>query len=308
MKIDKVRRRVLSRRMGALLAGAFLVAGVEAHAQGPQPAPATPATVVAPPVEQACPPPFQVPAALLALTDKMLKPGEKFDLSGLTPEAMQQIMAVQKEMTARQAKDWPNLCHYAADNATVIASGKWPHAILMGDSITENWLRADPVLFNSDLLDRGISGQTTPQMLLRAYHDVIALHPRVVHIMAGTNDISGNTGPETDQTIIDNIRAMIILAKANGIKVVLGSITPSSGFAARPGANPSARIVRVNGLLRQLAAEQKVVFVDYHTPLTDAGGGMPQSLSNDGLHPNRDGYAIIKPLMEQAIARASGQK
>src|SRR5579864_2035013 len=108
--------------------------------------------------------------------------------------------------------------------------------------------------------------------------------------MAGTNDISGNTGPEPDQTIVDNIRAMIILAKANGIKVVLGSITPSSGFVARPGINPSARIIRVNGLLRQLAAEQKVAFVDYHTPLADAGGGMRSGLTNDGLHPNLDGY------------------
>ena len=291
-------------RIGALLASAMLmVSGATVHAQSPHTMPAAAASVV-----QVCPSPLPVPAAMLALTEKVLKPGEKFAISDLTPEAIQQLMLMQKEMAARQAKDWPNLCQYAADNAAVIASGKWPRVILLGDSITENWLRADPALFNAELLVRGVGGQTTPQLLLRVYPDVIALHPRIVHIMAGTNDISDNTGPVTDQTIIDNIRAMIVLAKASGIKVVLGSITPSAGFAARPGVNPSARIIRVNALLRQLASEHEVVFVDYHTPLADAGGGMRQGMSNDGVHPNRDGYAIIKPLMARAIVQAGARK
>jgi lysophospholipase L1-like esterase len=257
--------------------------------------------------EQVCPPPLVIPAALGSLMDRMLKPGEKFSLAGLSPDTLQQLATLQKDAAARAAKDWPNICKFASDNTAIVATGKRPRVVLMGDSITENWLRADPALFNAEFLDRGISGQTTPQMLLRTYPDVIALHPRVVHIMAGTNDISGNTGPESDQTIVDNIRAMVVLAKAEGIRVVLGSITPSGGFLMRPGFNPSARIIRVNALLRQLATEQKIVFVDYHTPLTDAAGAMRPGLANDGLHPNLDGYAILKPLMLRAIALAGSR-
>jgi lysophospholipase L1-like esterase len=145
-------------------------------------------------------------------------------------------------------------------------------------------------------------------MLLRMYPDVINLRPRVVHIMAGTNDISGNTGPTSDQTIVDNIRAMIVLAKANGIKVVLASITPSSGFIMRAGFNPAARIAHVNGLLRQLAVEQGVTFVDYYTPMVDGAGGLRAGLANDGLHPNRSGYAIMHPLTEKAIAQAEKRR
>jgi lysophospholipase L1-like esterase len=245
-----------------------------------------------------------VPPALEALAELMLKPGATFDLKSIPPETFPQLMAYQKNMAARQDRDWPNLCRYAADNAAGLASGHRPRVVFFGDSITENWRRADPAMFSDDVLDRGISGQTTPQMLLRTYPDVIALRPRVVHIMAGTNDISGNTGPETDQTIVDNLRAMIVLATANRIAVVLGSITPSSHFVGRPDANPSARIVRLNRLLRDLADELRVTWVDYHAPLSDAEGGMRQGLSNDGLHLNRAGYAIIRPLTERAIAQA----
>ena len=300
MKRDQTGRRNFTTCKLALATSALLAPGVAA-AQSP------PVAAIAAPAEQICPAPLAIPPSLLALTDQMLTPGQKVDLASLTPETMQEIGQLQKAMAARQAKDWPNLCRYASDNAALVASGKRPHTILMGDSITENWLRADPSLFNAELLDRGIGGQTTPQMLLRFYPDVIALHPQVVHIMAGTNDISGNTGPETDQTIIDNIRAMAILAKANGIKVVLGSITPSSGFVARPGANPSARIIRINSMLRHLAADQGATFVNYHAALADAAGGLPTGLSADGLHPNRDGYAIIRPLMKQAIAKAGSR-
>ena len=290
-------------RIGAMLVGALMVSGGAALAQSPQPGRDSPA------VEEMCPPPLPEVVSLLAMTtDRMVTPGLKFDMKGITPEVMQKVALFQKDAAERQARDWPNLCKYNADNAAVIASGKRPRVIFMGDSITENWIRADPDLFNAEVLDRGIGGQTTPQMLLRMYADVIALHPRVVHIMAGTNDITGNTGPETDQTILDNIRAMIVLAKANNVKPVLGSITPSTGFIARPGVNPSARIIRINRLLRELAAEQKVVFLDYHTPLTDADGGMRSGLSNDGLHPNRDGYAIIKPETERAIGNIELQQ
>ena len=250
-----------------------------------------------------CPPPLEM-GPLAALRDRMLVPGETFSLKSMSPETMQQIGVFMKDAAERQKADWPNLCRFALNNAEVVARGVRPDVVFMGDSITEYWEHADPAMFGPRTVDRGIGGQTTPQMVLRMYSDVIALRPRVVHIMAGTNDISGNTGPETDRTIVDNIRAMIVLAKANGIRVVLGAITPSSGFSARQGANPAARIVRVNRLLAQLARDEGATFVDYHAPLSDAAGGMKPGLANDGLHPNRNGYAIMKPLTERAIAQA----
>lgn len=288
----------VGRCVTALLAGALMVSSAASSAQSPQPDQASPTAA------QMCPPPLPETAAFFELTTNiMVTPGVKFGLNDITPELMQTAALVQKDAAERQAKDWPNLCKYAADNAAVIASGNRPKTIFMGDSITENWIRADPAIFSSGVLDRGIGGQTTPQMVLRMFPDVIALRPRLVHIMAGVNDISGNTGPVTDQAIVDNIRAMIILAKANKIKVALGSIMPSSGFIFKPGTNPSARIIRVNGLLRKLAAEQNVTYLDYHAALTDPEGAMLPGLANDGLHPNRDGYAIIKPILERAMKK-----
>lgn len=253
------------------------------------------------PVCQPAPPTLQSTHELLEL---FLKPGETFDFSKLSPDARKETVASMVEAEKRKAHDWPDLCHYADENTKLLASGQKPRVVFMGDSITEIWKEGQPELFSAGNADRGISGQTTPQMLLRMYSDVINLHPRIVHIMAGTNDISGNTGPVSDQTIVDNLRAMIVLAKAYKIKVLLGSITPSSGFAMRPGANPAARIASVNGMLRKLAVEQDVTFIDYYTPLVDGVGGMRAGLSNDGLHPNRNGYAIMSPLAEQAIAQA----
>lgn len=261
----------------------------------------------APAGEPVCLPPKPTPAFFQALQERLLTPGKTFNLRDLPPDAMKQIGAHLQDAAARQARDWPALCYYAEKNAAVLNGGRRPHVIFMGDSITENWLAADPAMFSPSILDRGISGQTAPQMLLRMYADVINLRPDIVHIMAGTNDIFGNTGPETDQTIVDHIRAMIVLAKANGVKVVLGSITPSAGWKMRPDFNPSARIIHVNALLRQLATEQRVVFVDYHTPLAGDGGGMHGGLANDGLHPNRDGYAIMRPLAQRAIVQAEKQ-
>ena len=228
-------------------------------------------------------------------------------IKNMSPEMLAKMGAMQKVALDRQAKDWPNLCRYAAENAAVLASGIRPRVIFLGDSITENWKLGDPLLFGLQSLDRGIGGQTTPQILLRFYQDVVALRPRVVHIMAGTNDISGNTGPTTDQTIVDNIRAMIDIAKANNIRVVLASITPSRGFFAKPGLDPSARISAVNQQLVRLAAERRVTWVDYYPALVDGADGFNAALANDGLHPNRDGYAVMRPLTEQAIARATKQ-
>ena len=240
--------------------------------------------------------------------DAMIAPGKRMNiaelLKSMPPETMAKLAALQKTEAEQKAKDWPNLCRYQKENAEVTASGVRPNVVFLGDSITENWNRGDPGLFGPTTLDRGISGQTTPQILLRFYQDVAALRPRVVHIMAGTNDISGNTGPTSDAAIVDNIRAMIDIAKANGIRVVLASITPSKGFSMRPGFDPSLRIASVNRALVRLAAVRGVTFVDYAPVLANGEGGLQDALGNDGLHPNRDGYAAMRPLTEAAIARA----
>lgn len=245
--------------------------------------------------------------ALLATL--MLEPHRTSSLADLfkllPPEAIAKVAAMQKAAVERQARDWPNLCRYATENAQVVASNDPPRVVFIGDSITENWKLGDPSLFGSASLDRGIGGQTTPQILLRFYQDVVALRPRVVHILAGINDIMGNTGPTSDEAIVNNIRAMIDVAKANGIRVVLAGITPSKSFLAKPGLDLSPRIAAVNRQLRQLAAQQHVFFLDYGPSLTDSEGGLKAALANDGLHPNRDGYAIMRPLAEKAIARAA---
>ncbi len=278
-----------------LLAGALLMAGA-AQAQ----------PLSSPTQAETC---ASVPAAdeqdLATLNGLVVEPRRFTSLAdllkGLPPEAMAKIATMQKVAAERQAKDWPWLCRYAAENAAVLASGIRPEAVFIGDSITENWKLGDPSLFSATVLDRGIGGQTTPQILLRFYQDVVTLHPRAVHIMAGTNDISGNTGAVTDTAIVDNIRAMIDIAKANGIRVVLASITPSKEFIARPGVDPSPRIAEVNRRLKQLAAQQRITFVDYFPLLADREGGLAAALGNDGLHPNRDGYAVMRPLAVKAM-------
>lgn len=265
------------------------------------------APVAAQQTAETCPPANPEMAKGMAdFTEAMLVPGKAMDIAELikraTPEA---VAAMQKADADRRAKDFANLCRYAAENAAVQSSGIRPRTVFIGDSITENWKLGDPSLFSATTLDRGIGGQTTPQILLRFYQDVVALRPRVVHIMAGTNDISGNTGPASDEAIVNNIRAMIDIAKANGIRVVLASITPSKGFGLRPNFDPSPRIAAVNRALARLAAERRVTYLDYFPSLVDSAGGLSTALGNDGLHPNRDGYKVMRPLAERAIARAA---
>jgi acetyl esterase/lipase/lysophospholipase L1-like esterase len=211
--------------------------------------------------------------------------------------------AQQAAAEAQRARDWPGLCRYKAANAA-IASGGRPRTVLMGDSITDNWTRGDPALFEAGTVGRGIGGQTSPQMLARFRQDVVALHPRVVHIMAGTNDIAGNTGPATVQDYQSNILAMIELARANDIAVVLAGIPPSRKLFWRGDLDPRPLIRELNGWLRAVAFDNGHVFVDYATVLADAEGGLRADLGNDGVHPNRVGYARMRPLIESAIAQA----
>ena len=181
--------------------------------------------------------------------------------------------------------------------------------VFMGDSITEGW-HLEESFPGKPYVNRGISGQTTPQMLVRFRQDVIKLDPKAVVIFAGTNDIAGNTGPETLEQIEDNLASMADLATANHIKVVLCSITPAFDYPWQPGLAPASKIDTVNEWLKGYAAEKGFVYVDFHTAMKDGRDGLPAALSKDGVHPNAAGYAIMAPLAEAGIEKAlkgSGQ-
>jgi lysophospholipase L1-like esterase len=198
----------------------------------------------------------------------------------------------------RVARDWPNLCKYRSANA---ALSEPTRVVFMGDSITEGWASSDPALFSHGVVGRGISGQTTPQMVVRFYNDVILLHPTVVHILAGTNDVAGNTGPTTIQDYKNNIGAMVDMAKAHHIRVVLASIPPAATFPWKPAYRPSPIITSLNSWLRQFSRAQKIGYVDYYAILVDSDGGFRKELSGDGVHPNHDGYAVMRSMAIRAI-------
>jgi lysophospholipase L1-like esterase len=175
----------------------------------------------------------------------------------------------------------------------------------MGNSITEGWApRFDSLFPGKPYIGRGISGQTTPQMLVRFRQDVIALNPKVVVILGGTNDIAGNTGPSTLEMIEDNLASMTEIAKANGIKVVLVSVLPAFDYPWKRGLEPAPKIVAINTWMKQYAAKIGAVYLDLHTPMADERQGLKASLSGDGVHPNAAGYALMSPLTERAIADA----
>jgi len=178
--------------------------------------------------------------------------------------------------------------------------------VFMGDSITEGW-HLDESFPGKPYINRGISGQTTPQMLVRFRQDVIQLDPKVVVILAGTNDIAGNTGPETLEQIEDNLASMSDLATANHIKVVLCSITPAFDYPWRRGLTPAPKIDQVNAWIKDYAASKGYVYVDYHAAMKDAEDGLPPSLSKDGVHPLPAGYKIMASLVESGIEKALAQ-
>jgi lysophospholipase L1-like esterase len=175
----------------------------------------------------------------------------------------------------------------------------------MGNSITEGWNRYFASEFpGKPYINRGISGQTTPQMLVRFRQDVVALRPKAVVILAGTNDIAGNTGPSTLEMIEDNLADMSEIANANGIRVVLCSVLPVYDYPWRPGLEPAQKIVTLNAWMRRYADSTGNVYVDYHSAMRDDRNGMRADLASDGVHPNEKGYQIMAPLVEQGIAAA----
>lgn len=203
-----------------------------------------------------------------------------------------------------RAGDFGWTCRYRADDARLIAAIEKVSVVFMGDSITEGWAMADPAFFADARVDRGITSQTTEQMLLRFRQDVIALKPAVVHVMAGTNDIAADASEGSVATIVANIRRMADIARAARIRVVIGSVLPARVFGGGNKVRPATAIAALNRRLRDYAAAHRIAYADYYTPMAASDGGMSPGLSRDGVHPNKAGYAVMRPIADAAIAKA----
>jgi lysophospholipase L1-like esterase len=224
----------------------------------------------------------------------------------LTVAGLALVLASAQAADAEEpAPDWAGLARYRADNARLAPPTRGQQRVVFfGDSITEGWIPAVPAFFaGRPWLDRGISGQTTAQMLVRFRQDVVALRPRVVVILAGANDIAGNNGPSTPEMTLDNLASMTEIARANGIRVVLSSVLPALDFPWRRGVNPAPKILALNALIRSFAERTGVVYLDYYAAMADEHGALRRELSEDGVHPNAAGYAVMAPLAEAAVAR-----
>lgn len=256
-------------------------------------------------VESPCSAPaLPTPALRELLVELFVEPraltADDFDRLARHPD----LAALNAANRERGASDFAALCRYRFDNEIAMRAMPPPRVVLMGDSITENWVLADPTLFSRGVVGRGIGGQTSSQMLLRFRADVVALRPRVVHILAGTNDVAGNTGPTRAEDFEGNIRSMVEIAKANGIEVIVGSIPPAAAFTWRPEVRPVPIIAALNEWLRDYAAREGIEFIDYYRALAGPNGELRADLGNDGVHPNRKGYAVMRALLEPKLASA----
>lgn len=202
-----------------------------------------------------------------------------------------------------KAQDWASLDHFRTQNE--VLSPPEPNenrVVFMGNSITIGWLNARPEFFeNKPYINRGISGQTTPQMLVRFRSDVIELQPKVVVILAGTNDIAGNTGPMTIEMTLDNLKSMSELSHINGIKVVLCSILPASEFPWNPEKEPHIKIPKLNQMIKQYAESRGFEYLDYFSELNDGNNGMTVDHAYDGVHPTVEAYMVMEKLLTQKL-------
>jgi acetyl esterase/lipase/lysophospholipase L1-like esterase len=207
-------------------------------------------------------------------------------------------------------KDWANIKRYEDANAAVTAPAAGnKRVVFMGNSITDFWINYDPSFFSDrSYIDRGISGQTTGQMLVRFHEDVINLKPAVVVILAGINDIAENNGPSKLEDVFGNIVSMAELAKTNHIRVVLSSILPAHDFPWRPSIDPVPGVAKLNTMIKNYCDKNGIVYLDYFAAMADDRRGLPANLSKDGVHPNLDGYKIMEPLAEKAIDAAMKKK
>lgn len=203
-------------------------------------------------------------------------------------------------VSAQDFNDWARTGRYAEDNAAIKASGIKPKAVFMGDSITDNWSnRTHPEFFSEhNFAGRGISGQTSCQMLIRMRPDVVDLHPKYVVILAGTNDVAQNIGPVSMDIVLDNIISMCEIAKANKIKPIICSVLPADRFGWRPELqNPNLIIDKLNGMLKAYAENNHIPYVDYHSALDNGKGGLPEKYAKDGVHPNLECYEIMESII-----------
>jgi lysophospholipase L1-like esterase len=221
----------------------------------------------------------------------------------LTPEERAaQIRARQEQLL----RDWANLARYQTANANVTGEVT---AVFMGDSITELWASKPEQFFpRKPYINRGIGGQTTPQMLLRFQQDVVDLKPKVVVINGGTNDIAGNTGPSTLKMIEDNLKSMVQIANSNSIRVVLSSVTPAYDYPWKRGLEPAEKVISLNVWIKQFCSAGNCIYADYFTPMSDEKHAMREGLSVDGIHPTTEGYQIMAGVAEKAIEEALGHR
>lgn len=231
------------------------------------------------------------------------------------PSALLLLLAGLLATTARAqapVADWAKLARYAEANQKLPApSANRPRVVLMGNSITDFWPKTDSTFFAGnpyELIGRGISGQVSGQMLLRLWPDVLALQPKVVVILSGANDIAENGGPYSPEATLHNIMAMSELARAHGVRVVLCSVLPAYDFWWRKDLQPAPKIIALNQQIRAYAAQQHLVYLDYHTAMADTRQGLPAALAPDGVHPNLAGYRVMEPLLQQAVSQALKRK
>ncbi len=214
-------------------------------------------------------------------------------------------LASTAQSLADQLQDWNQLGRYHDDNLRLQAQPPDPsRVVFLGDSITDMW-KLQQYFPDKPYVNRGISGQTTPQMLVRMYPDVVNLHPAAIVILAGTNDIARNTGPQSPELIEDNFRAITELAQRHHIEVILCSLTPISDYTARKQSvqRPPADILLLNAWLKKYAEQIHAVYVDYFSALVDGSGYLKEGYSMDGLHPNDKGYGLMAPLVQSAIEK-----
>lgn len=253
-----------------------------------------------------------VPLAVVTLTAHQQTPAP-----AAAPPAMPSCPELATAMNAlvrndARVRDWANLARYRDANRSLPPAAAEARVVFMGDSITDAWPqpRFGEFFVGKPYIGRGIGGQTTPQMLIRFRPDVIDLRPKVVVILAGTNDIAANTGPTTNEEIQGNLASMAELAKLHNVRVVLASILPVSAYHTSPTvapqttSRPMARIQAINDWMKKYAAAQRHVYLDYFSAMVDQSGLLREDLSADDLHPNAKGYAIMAPLAEAAIQQA----
>lgn len=213
------------------------------------------------------------------------------------------ILIIAFMMNSLNAQDWPNFKEFKEANALLPqVSQNEKRVVFMGNSITIGWLQTNPSFFEGKpYVNRGISGQTTPQMLVRFRADVIDIQASAVVILAGTNDIAGNTGPSTLEMILDNIKSMTEIAQANGVKVILCSVLPAYDYPWRPGLEPNIKIPKLNAMIKEYAEARQVHYLDYFNALNDGNNGIIADYTYDGVHLTSKGYQVMEPMVEKAL-------